>query len=230
MNPRTCRQPAARALTAVALLLACAVAGTAHAATGCRTYEQWMGGGKVTIVDFRGKDPASPFRFRLEVHGFEAVASDGYMGPITRGELTFSYPRQARPEVPYSKDAPYPAPYTHGPAFGEKVRYQAREIACNVFEVHWKEPNKGDTVTHVQDFGRGHVCTNITNINREPIPAGFDPLDLHRQLNDRTLFPDGSPLEKPSFGWYNLCGTLAQSLKRDRVWEDRLGFQVYRAP
>lgn len=205
-----------------------ATAASAAQDGACRSYEHWVGRGQVNIVDFRGGDASSPFRFRLKFHGFEAVKSDGFMGPITRGEMTFSYPRQAQPEVAYVKDAPYPAPFTRGPAFGERVSYQAREVACNVFEVHWKEPRKGDTVTHVQDFRRQHVCTNITNINREPIPAGFDPFDLDAQLNNKALLPAGSPLDKASFGWFNLCGRMAQSRESDRAWE-RLGFLVYEA-
>ncbi len=195
--------------------------------SNCKTYEDWQGKGKVTIVDFRGNDPKSPFLFRLKYHSFERVASDGFMGPITRGAMTFSYPRQARPELPYVKGAAYPAPYTQGPAFGERINYQAREVACNVFEVHWKEPNKGDTVTHVQDFGRQQVCTNITNINRKPIPAEFDPFDLKKQMNNRTLFPDGSPVGADDFPFYPLCGKMLQSLEKDRVWEDKFGFLVF---
>jgi hypothetical protein len=224
------RKPFAASIAFFCASVSLLVPGLAHAAntpTSCRSYESWVGKDKVNIVDFRGKDESSPFRFRLKLHSFESVKTDGFMGAITRGELTFSYPRQARPEVPYVKDAPYPAPYTRGPAFGEKVRYQAREIACNVFEVHWMEPFKGDTVTHVQDFNRQHVCTNITNLNREPIPAGFDQFDLSQQLNNKALFPAGSPLMKDGFGWYNLCGKMAQSRERDRVWEDKLGFLVY---
>ncbi len=196
----------------------------------CKSYESWVGNGKVNIVDFRGNDESSPFRFRLKFHNFEQVKSDGFMGPVTKGFMTFSYPRQAKPEVAYVKNAAYPAPYTQGPAFGEKIEYQAREVSCNVFEVHWKEPKKGDTVTHVQNYNKQHVCTNITNVNREAIPAGFDPFDLSAQMNNKALFPNGSPLLKDGFGWYNLCGKMAQSLERDRVWEDKLGFLVYEAP
>ncbi len=198
--------------------------------SSCKSYESWLGNGKVNVVDFRGNDESSPFRFRLKFHNFEQVKSDGFMGPITRGFMTFSYPRQAKPTVAYVKSAPYPAPFTQGPAFGEKVEYQAREVACNVFEVHWKEPKKGDTVTHVQNYNKQHVCTNITNVNREPIPAGFDPFDLGAQMNNKALFPAGSPLLKDGFGWYNLCGKMTQSLERDRVWEDKFDFLVYEAP
>lgn len=210
--------------------IACAASATADSSnkkTSCKTYEQWQGEGKITIVDFRGNDPKSPFLFRLKYNSFENIPSDGFMGPITRGSMTFSYPRQRSPELPYVKGAAYPAPYTQGPAFGERINYQAREVACNVFEVHWKEPNKGDTVTHVQDFGRQHVCTNITNINRKPIPAEFDPFDLKNQMNNRTLFPEGSPVGANDFAFYPLCGKMLQSLERDRVWEDKFGFLVF---
>lgn len=212
-------------------LFATAFAGNASEATGgvCRSYESWVGNGKVNMVDFRGDNKNSPFIFRLKFHNFEKVKSDGFMGAITRGEVTFSYPRQAKPEQPYVKSAGFPASFTQGPAFGEKVAYQAREVACNVFEVHWKEPNKGDTVTHVQNYNRQHVCTNITNINREPIPADFDPLNLNAQLNNKTLFPAGSPLLKENFAWYTLCGKMTQSKEKDRVWEDKFGFLVYEA-
>jgi hypothetical protein len=206
------------------------LAQTASPAGACKPFSQWQGEGKITVVDFRGNDPKSPFLFRLKFHGFEGAPSDGFMGPITRGTMTFSYPRQRSPELPYVKGAPYPAPYTNGPAFGEKIRYQAREVACNVFEVHWKEPNKGDTVTHVQDFNRMHVCTNITNINRKPIPAAFDPFDLKMQLNNRELFPQGSPVGAEDFAFYPLCGKMLQSPEKDRVWEDKLGFLVFEAP
>jgi len=187
----------------------------------CGTFESYVGADKVNVVDFTattgGAD--SPFKFRLKFDSFESVPSDGYFGALTRGKMTFSYPRQANPELPYVKSDPYPAPYVHGPAFGETVAYQVREIACKVFEIHWKEPRKGDTVTHVQDFGRNQVCTNITNINRAPIPTGFDPFDLQNQLNNRELFPDGSPLDDPNFGFFPLCGTMSQSRESEQVWE-----------
>lgn len=202
----------------------------AQTTPNCHAYSHWTGQGKVNIVDFRGKDASSPFRFRLQVNSHEVMSPDGYFGALTRGELTFSYPRQAKPVRPYVKGAAYPASFTEGPAFGEKVMYQAREIACNVFEVHWKETLKGDTVTHVQDFNRQQVCTNITNINRTPIPGGFDPFDPRQQLGNKTLFPKGSPLEQPEFGWFNLCGSMSQSAASDRIWEDELGFLVYEAP
>lgn len=219
-------------VASLSTLTTSAFAGTESSkrAGACKSYESWVGNGKVNIVDFRGSDEGSPFRFRLKFHNFEQVKSDGFMGPVTRGSMTFSYPRQAKPQAAYVKTAPYPAPFTQGPAFGEKIEYQAREVACNVFEVHWKEPKKGDTVTLVQNYNKQHVCTNITNVNREPIPAGFDPFDLSSQMNNKALFPNGSPLQKDDFGWYNLCGKMTQSLERDRVWEDKLGFLVYEAP
>jgi hypothetical protein len=220
------------AITLLCAFTTSAIAGTESSKNNgaCKSYEAWVGNGKVNVVDFRGNDESSPFRFRLKFHNFEQVKSDGFMGPITRGFMTFSYPRKAKPEAAYDKSAPYPAPFTQGPAFGEKIEYQAREVGCNVFEVHWKEPKKGDTVTHVQNYNKQHVCTNITNVNREPIPAGFDPFDLNAQMNNKSLFPAGSPLLKDGFGWYNLCGKMTQSLERERVWEDKFGFLVYEAP
>ena len=218
-----------------AQLSACGGADAAevHASSApCNSFESWLGNGKINIVDFTAMTggASSPFKFRLKYHGFESVPSDGFFGPITKGTMTFSYPRQSNPEMPYVKDAPYPAPYTQGPAFGEKISYQAREVACNVFEVHWKEPNKGDTVTHVEDFGRQQVCTNITNINRVAIPAAFDPFDLAQQLNNATLFPTGSPVAAPDFGFFALCGTMSQSLETAKVWENTLHDLVYVAP
>jgi hypothetical protein len=201
-----------------------------HHQANCKTYAQWVGDGKITMVDFRGKDPSSPFIFRLKFHEYQSKPADGFMGAITQGSLTFSYPRQKSPEVAYVKGAPFPAPYTQGPAFGEKVDYQARELACNIFEVHWKENNKGDTVTHVQDFSRKQVCTNITNLNRKTIPAGFDQFDINNQLNNRQLFPEGSPVAAKDFGFFNLCGNILQSAESERVWEDQLGFLVYESP
>lgn len=41
------------------------------------------------------------------------------------------------------------------------VTYTAVEIAADVFMVYWKEPD-GSTVTHVEDFAKGVVHTNIT--------------------------------------------------------------------
>jgi hypothetical protein len=205
----------------------------AHAATknkSCKTYAHWVGSEKVNIVDFTGNDPNNPFKFRLEVNNIVDVPSDGFMGRLARGELTFSYPRKNNPAKPYVKGAAYPAPYVNGPAFGEKVKFQAREIGCNLFEIHWKETHKGDTVTHVQDFSRQQVCTNITNINRTPIPKEFDPFDIDMQMNNKAIFPDGGPVASNDFPFFSLCGKMSQSLKSDRVWEDKLSFMVYTAP
>ena len=41
------------------------------------------------------------------------------------------------------------------------VNYTATEVADNVFMVTWKEPD-GTTVTHVEDFNKSIVYTNIT--------------------------------------------------------------------
>jgi hypothetical protein len=197
-----------------------------------RNFESWVGGDKINIVDFTATTggAASPFKFRLKFNSFQSAPSDGYFGPITTGTMTFSYPRQNNPEVPYNAANGFPANYTQGPTFGEKVNFQAREVACNVFELHWKEGNKGDTVTHVEDFNRQHICTNITNINRTPIPAAFDPFDMTQQMNNRDLFPAGSPVASDQFPFFPLCGTMSQSRESERVWEDRLHFLVYTAP
>jgi hypothetical protein len=61
------------------------------------------------------------------------------------------------------------------------------------------------------------VCTNITNIDRVPIPAAFDQFDLGTQLNNTTLFPNGSPVASPDFPFFPLCGTMSQSLESARV-------------
>ncbi|MBI2769237.1 MAG: hypothetical protein HYX47_06425 [Burkholderiales bacterium] len=213
------------------VLSACggAAAAPAAAAPSCNTFESYVGGGKINIVDFTAMGGSSALRFRLKVNSFQNVAADGYFGALTTGDLTYSYPRQNNPQVAYDKTAPFPAGFTKGPAFGEKVRYMAREIGCNVFQVTWKETEKGDTVTHVEDFGRQQVCTNITNINMAPIPAGFDPFDKASQLNSAALFPAGSPAAGGGF-FTNLCGTMSQSPEADRVWENALHSLVYTAP
>jgi hypothetical protein len=115
------------------------------------TFEAHVGHGKVNIVDFR-RSPNSgglPLVFRIEYKSFESVPSDGFFGRITRGKMTFSLPRQNNPEMAYDKTASIAARLTQGPAFGDTVDYQAREIASNVFEVHWKEPRGGR---------HGHPC------------------------------------------------------------------------
>jgi chitodextrinase len=197
--------------------------------SSCQSYESWVGDGKINIVDFTATTggATSPFKFRLKINTIGQSTTDGYLGPVVKGTMTFSYPRQNNPELPYVKADPYPAMYTHGPAFGEKVDFQAREIGCNLFEVHWKETHKGDTVTHVQDFNRQQVCTNITNINRTPIPAEFDPFDINAQMNNKTLFADGGPVAKDSFAWFPLCGRMSQSPESAKVWEDKLHYLVF---
>ena len=197
-----------------------------------KTFESHVGHGRINIVDFRGAPGSGdqPFVFRLEFTSFESVPTDGFFGPVTKGKMTFSYPRQNNPAVAYNPAAAETARLTQGPAYGETVDYQAREIAPNVFEVHWKEPRRGDTVTHVEDFNRQQVCTNIANINRVPIPAGFDPLDLTKQLNNPELFPDGNPVAKSDFPYFSLCGKMRQSLAADKVWENELHMLVYEAP
>jgi hypothetical protein len=150
--------------------------------------------------------------------------------PAGRVTMTFSYPRQNNPELPFVKGACYPVSVTHGPAFGETVNYQAGEIGCNVFELHWKETHKGDTVTHIEDFGHQQVCTNITNINRIPMPDAFDALDLAKQLNSKDIFPDGSPVASDKFPFFTLCGKMYQSRERDKVWENKLHSLIYVGP
>ncbi len=216
------------------LLSACggasaAPASPAVAASSCNSFESYVGGGKINIVDFSVMGGSPALRFRLQFNSLQSLASDGFFGALTAGDVTYSYPRQNNPMLPYVKAAPFPAGFTNGPAFGEKVRYLAREIGCNVFQVTWKETEKGDTVTHVEDFGRQQVCTNITNINMVPIPAGFDPFDKSQQLNSTTLFPLGSPANASGF-FTNLCGTMSQSLATERVWEDQLHSLVFTAP
>ena len=193
------------------------------------TYEAHVGHGKVNIVDFR-KASGLPLVFRCEFKTFESVPSDGFFGRITRGKMTFSLPRQNNPEMAYDKTASLAALLTQGPACGETVDYQAREIAPNVFEVHWKEPRGGATVTHVEDFNRQELCTNITSINRVPIPAAFDSFDLDNRLDNPKLFPNGSPVAKDDFPFFSLCGTMSQSLASEKVWEDKMHMLVYESP
>lgn len=50
--------------------------------------------------------------------------------------------------------APVAQPVVH-------VEYTATEVAPDVFMVYWTEPD-GSTVTHVEDFARETVHTNIT--------------------------------------------------------------------
>ena len=208
------------------LLLVFTAKGAAQSSSSqpCKSFEAHVGYGQVNIVAFRGitGGRASPFIFRLAFTTFDDHPADGFFGPITTGKMTFSYPRQSNPEVAYDKSASYPDRVSHGPAYGDTVEYQAREIACNLFEIHWKEPRRGDTVTHIEDFSRQQVCTNITSINRVPIPEGFDLLDRNRDLESRTLFPKGNPASRRDFGYTSLCGTMSQSPASKRVWEDEL--------
>lgn len=46
------------------------------------------------------------------------------------------------------------------------VQYTAVEVAADVFMVYWKEPD-GSTVTHVEDFAKNLVHTNITLPNHD---------------------------------------------------------------
>ena len=220
-------------LTSCGLVLAVTSAVKAQGLSNAvsKTFETHVGHGKVNIVDFRGAPGSGdlPLVFRLEFTTFESVPSDGFFGAITRGKMTFSYPRQNNPEVAYDQTAAGPAGFTRGPAYGDTVDYQAREIAPNVFELHWKEPKRGDTVTHVEDYNRQQVCTNITNLNRVPIPAGFNPLDLTRQLDNPELFPGGNPVSRADFPFLSLCGTMRQSLASEKVWENEMHMLVYEA-
>jgi hypothetical protein len=214
------------------LILAVASKAQTQGAAAGDTFETHVGHGKVNIVDFR-RSPNSgglPLVFRLEYKTFESVPSDGFFGRITRGKMTFSLPRQNNPEMAYDKTASIAARLTQGPAFGDTVDYQAREIAPNVFEVHWKEPRGGDTVTHVEDFNRQELCTNITSINRVPIPAAFDSFDLDNRLDNPQLFPNGSPVTKGDFAFFSLCGTMSQSLASEKVWENKMHMLVYESP
>src|SRR5258708_25354551 len=209
-----------------------AVAPKAEAQEGGDTFEAHVGHGKVNIVDFR-RSPNSrglPLVFRIEYKTFESVPSDGFFGRITRGKMTFSLPRQNNPEMAYDETASIAARLTQGPAFGDAVDYQARELAPNVFEVHWKEPRGGDTVTHVEDFNRQELCTNITSINRVPIPAAFDSLDLDNRLDNPKLFPNGSPVAKGDFAFFSLYGTMIQSLAAEKAWENQIHMLVVASP
>jgi hypothetical protein len=193
------------------------------------SFEAHVGHGKVNIVDFR-KATGLPLVFRLEYKTFESVPSDGFFGRITRGKMTYSFPRQNNPEMPYDKTAPVAARLTHGPAYGDTADYQAREIAPNVFEVHWKEPRTGYTIIHVEDFNRQEVCAIVTGINRVPIPAAFDPYDVANRMDNPKLFPNGNPAARGDFPFFSFCGTMSQSLASEKVWEDKLHMLVYESP
>ena len=228
--------PITLAILATTLLGLLAVKSCANAESvskqECRSFEAWVGGDRGNIVDFTETTggASSAYKFRLKTNTVEEVPADGYFGPITKGTMTFSYPRQNNPELPFVKGASYPVNFTHGPAFGETVDYQAREIGCNIFELHWKETHKGNTVTHVEDFGREQVCTNITNINRIPIPDAFDPLDPAKQLDSKDIFAGGSPVASDKFPFFTLCGKMYQSRESYKVWENKLHSLVYVGP
>ena len=51
--------------------------------------------------------------------------------------------------------------YTRPDGSGDTVHYTAIEIRPQVFMVYWTEPKSGSNVTHVEDFERGVVYTNI---------------------------------------------------------------------
>ena len=139
-----------------------AVAPKAEAQEAGDTFEAHVGHGKVNIVDFR-RSPNSgglPLVFRIEYKTFKSVPSDGFFGRITRGKMTFSLPRQNNPEMAYDKTASIAARLTQGPAFGDTVDYQARELAPNVFEVHWKEP-RGETRSPMSRISIGRSFARI---------------------------------------------------------------------
>ena len=75
---------------------------------------------------------------------------------------------------------------------------QARELAPNVFEVHWKEPRGGDTVTHVEDFNRQELCTNITGINRVPIPKIVSRPPINSVYADKAALKYGHGMPQPA--------------------------------
>jgi len=79
--------------------------------------------------------------------------------------------------------------------------------------VHWKETHKGDTVTHVQDYNRQQVCTNITQLNRVPIPAAFDQFDINAQLNNTRL-------SRMEARWSN-CAIATSSRSPSSAWRAR---------
>ncbi|WP_234047696.1 MBL fold metallo-hydrolase [Chryseobacterium paridis] len=43
----------------------------------------------------------------------------------------------------------------------DTVQYTATEVAKNVFMVYWHEPKTGENVTHVQDYNKNIIYTNI---------------------------------------------------------------------
>ncbi|WP_297203313.1 MoaF N-terminal domain-containing protein [uncultured Pluralibacter sp.] len=47
----------------------------------------------------------------------------------------------------------------------DTVQYTAVEIRPKVYMVYWHEPGNGDNVTHIQDYERGIVYTNIASVD-----------------------------------------------------------------
>jgi glyoxylase-like metal-dependent hydrolase (beta-lactamase superfamily II) len=45
----------------------------------------------------------------------------------------------------------------------DTVQYTAVEVAKNVFMVYWHEPKLGSNVTHIQDYNKNIIYTNIAN-------------------------------------------------------------------
>ena len=143
--------------------------------------------------------------------------------------MTFSVPRQNNPEMAYDRTASLAARLTQGPACGDTVDYQARKSPQRV-QAHWKELRGGDTVTHVEDFNRQELCTNITSINRVPIPAAFGSFDLDNRRDNPKLFPNGSPVAKDHFPFFSLWGMISQSLASEKVWENKMHMLVDESP
>jgi glyoxylase-like metal-dependent hydrolase (beta-lactamase superfamily II) len=48
----------------------------------------------------------------------------------------------------------------------DTVEYTAVEVAKNVFMVYWHEPKTGSNVTHIQDYNKNTVYTNIAGTDR----------------------------------------------------------------
>ncbi len=47
----------------------------------------------------------------------------------------------------------------------DTVEYTATEIAKNIFMVYWHEPKTGENVTHIQDYNKNIIYTNIAGKN-----------------------------------------------------------------
>jgi glyoxylase-like metal-dependent hydrolase (beta-lactamase superfamily II) len=47
----------------------------------------------------------------------------------------------------------------------DTVKYTAVEVAKNVFMVYWHEPKLGSNVTHIQDYNKNIIYTNIAETN-----------------------------------------------------------------